>query len=375
LQGQSSPQPGDAAELDRRIARADRLGHHLSRVNLSVQSAPALSQPIQRMKRRELTQGQRSWKRQKPAKGEVQRSDSESSSSDSQSASSSSDSESGSSSSDSESGSSSSDSESGSSSSDSEDSGYEADREPAKRRLLLGEANLSFAKALVQKHPKLADSLIATTYEPGTALATAHPDYKRNKEAIVKAGGQVMHGVDATALEKKPALKEFRYPRIHFNFPRVPAKGRNTNSQQLIKSSFASFRKVQKKGERVHMALPTKGAYEKPETRERLYGLKSAKANKYKFVGKRKNPLERYDKQGYKHLKTGKAKSAAAADTAREYIFERVSSDEDPEVFNSSAFETSSGSMSDLDSETSDDSEKSDESEQSDDSDDSEESE
>lgn len=102
--------------------------------------------------------------------------------------------------------------------------------------LLIGEANFSYAKALVNGtdgragHP--AHLVLATSYDSQDVMEQKYPDGKENVEWLRAHGAQVEFNVDAGALDKCKAVSGGskkgkgkskaagqRWSRIVFNFP------------------------------------------------------------------------------------------------------------------------------------------------------------
>lgn len=90
--------------------------------------------------------------------------------------------------------------------------------------LLVGEGNFSFAVALLQHPPAPLDHLpptniVATAYDTQEECYTKYPDAEQNVRILREQGTQVLFAVDATKLEKTPALKGIVFDRIVWNFP------------------------------------------------------------------------------------------------------------------------------------------------------------
>lgn len=94
--------------------------------------------------------------------------------------------------------------------------------------LLVGEGNLSFARALAGKAGRSATQILATTFERETELSS---ETRRNSAELRRMGLQVLHGVDATALDRP--IWHRRFNLIAFQFPNIasrsPVYGRNPN--------------------------------------------------------------------------------------------------------------------------------------------------
>lgn len=110
--------------------------------------------------------------------------------------------------------------------------------------LLVGEGNLSFTYALVQKMPFVRD-IISSTYEKYSELSDLG---KYNARLLAKVGVHVMHDVDATRLDKIFMTSSF--DTIIFQFPhtgsRETVEGHNANyilACDFIKSSLHLLKK------------------------------------------------------------------------------------------------------------------------------------
>jgi len=115
------------------------------------------------------------------------------------------------------------------------------------RILLVGEGNFSFACALLLHPSPPLDPLppaniIATAYDTEEECYTKYPDAEPNVRVLQEKGTQVMFGVDATKLEKTPALKGILFDRIVWNFPHagngITDQDRNILSNQVLILGF-----------------------------------------------------------------------------------------------------------------------------------------
>ncbi|GMK56331.1 hypothetical protein CspeluHIS016_0301710 [Cutaneotrichosporon spelunceum] len=106
--------------------------------------------------------------------------------------------------------------------------------------LLLGEANFSFARALVEGRGHSGHLVCATAYDTEAEALEKYPDAAGNVAALRARGVRVAFGVDAGALEKahKVVGRGPRWSRVVFNFPHV-GKGitdqdRNVRANQVL---------------------------------------------------------------------------------------------------------------------------------------------
>lgn len=95
---------------------------------------------------------------------------------------------------------------------------------PTDEILLIGEGNFSFARALVVDPPSSLEHLVpanvtATSYDSEKECFAKYPDAEAIVSTIKQRGARVLFGIDATRLQKYPALKGRRWDRIVWNFP------------------------------------------------------------------------------------------------------------------------------------------------------------
>ncbi len=94
--------------------------------------------------------------------------------------------------------------------------------------LLVGEGNLSFAKALLRLPATAITHMTATTYEKGRDVSD---ETSFNAYELKRLGALVLHDVDATKLNK--SLRPHEYDTVIFQFPNVGSRdakyGRNPN--------------------------------------------------------------------------------------------------------------------------------------------------
>jgi len=112
------------------------------------------------------------------------------------------------------------------------------------RVLIIGEGNLTFARALC-RHLGKGEGVYATNFDDEATLRKKYPDYIEVKREIEEdLGGNVLCGVDATQLHK---VKEFRkaFKKIIWNFPHIGAGDADVERsiaahRELLSKFFAS---------------------------------------------------------------------------------------------------------------------------------------
>ncbi|KAH0837920.1 hypothetical protein J3R83DRAFT_6152 [Lanmaoa asiatica] len=118
---------------------------------------------------------------------------------------------------------------------------------PTDKILLIGEGNFSFARALITDPPSSLEHLVpenvtATSYDSKEECFSKYPDAEDIVSTIKQRGIEVLFGIDATKLQKHPALKGRRWDRIVWNFPHagkgITDQDRNILSNQRLMLDF-----------------------------------------------------------------------------------------------------------------------------------------
>lgn len=231
--------------------------------------------------------------------------------------------------------------------------GYEADFESEqpqsnkpiryKKRLILGDGNLSYSRALSKKQrtkglDRFPEALTVTEYSDQQSLANTYnlqeteTDFKNftaNTRVLQEQGAEIILGVDATKIGLD--FKERKFKRIHFNFPyyndttSTPAQ-KKLKTRQLVGKFFESASKIQEPGNRIHMALVT-GFSDPVWYESTTYGVgEFCEQYGYAFIKKHRF-IDRENKRypGYFHVKTASNTSVSTAENGREFIFEKKS--------------------------------------------------
>lgn len=212
------------------------------------------------------------------------------------------------------------------------DKGYESENEqkPKKmrprKRLLVGEADFSYAEALTKKHPEIASAVTATAYETHEDLEKTYPDtFLKNITTLNQKGMSLFVKADARKLDQYQTFKDKKFDRIHFNCPHDKSDFNDQTLPKLLKEFFENASKLQVVGNRVHIALP-----KVPDDLQKdqfykgcVYGIyRAARLAGYKQLKPRNFGPERYE--GYAHKITGQNSSASVTECLREYIFEKT---------------------------------------------------
>ncbi|NGX31387.1 MAG: hypothetical protein K940chlam8_00755 [Chlamydiae bacterium] len=183
-----------------------------------------------------------------------------------------------------------------------------------KRRLFVGELDLSYTEALINKHKdthlRLASSITAT--ELGNP---ATDDALQRVKRLMKQGVRVLFGIDAKQLHI--TFKGQRFQRIHWNGPFGGSSPKDREAfQGTVPLFFKACTQIQTVKDRVHVTLAGDDAYRQLENTL----LAGATKAKYRLIRKRVFGSERYP--GYVYRATS---SATLSFEQREFVFEKTS--------------------------------------------------
>lgn len=210
-----------------------------------------------------------------------------------------------------------------------------------KKRLILGDGNLSYSRALLAKqktkgYDEFSHALTVTEYSTEEQLQQKYPlpetlnsfkNFRSNVDALRESGAEVIFGVDATNIHTM--FNDRRFRRIHFNFPyyyddNLTPQEKKEMTRNLVGRFFASAAEIQQPGDRIHMALAT-GFRDPVWYEDATYGVgEFCEVHGYAYIKKRKfiDPIKsRY--AGYGHVKTSDSTAVTTAKEGREFIFEK----------------------------------------------------
>lgn len=198
-----------------------------------------------------------------------------------------------------------------------------------KSRLFVGESDFSFTTAFLEKHKDkkgLTSQVTATALESREDVwrkyGKTFPSFQQYQASLRSAKEdecEVYYNVDAKALDKNQCLTGKRFQRIHYNLPNDGSSYDEPSLTLMLLEFFENARKLQKDGDRIHMALPTSAD---AKTRHFIEGYAyslhviTASAG-YKLIKKRHFGHQRYP--GYQPVSLEDTNTPLC-----EYIFEKT---------------------------------------------------
>lgn len=209
------------------------------------------------------------------------------------------------------------------------------------RVLIVGDADLSFSRALNQKYKDL--TIWATTYESEARLQGLYPQkFAQTKAALdLSPKVKVLHEVDATQLKSHPLIGKHQFDLIIFNFPHTGT--RDSGTSDLVSGFLKSARDVQKDNALLLMSLVDTPYYD-----GRYLAVPASRKNRYQLSSRPLfDPNRAYTELGYCHRETKENRSAPsiAEYSSLGWGFKKIAS-EDP-TFDSSDDSAHSSGISD----------------------------
>ncbi len=209
---------------------------------------------------------------------------------------------------------------------------YDADSESRGKkrrfrdRLILGEADFSYTKALIKKHEidhdrqELPSFITATELRNEETLDKTYKDFKENTDYIQGKGVRVLFGVDALNIQgcfPNAYCDRKHFERIHFNAPYMKNK---QQTRDLVSGFFISASKVQNESDRVYLSLVDSNPY---FWHGATYGVIDASSQAgYRLITKRKFGSVRYE--SYVHRETDTDSTSKNSPYLKEFVFEKT---------------------------------------------------
>ncbi|KAJ8755002.1 hypothetical protein K2173_015514 [Erythroxylum novogranatense] len=100
------------------------------------------------------------------------------------------------------------------------------------RILLVGEGDFSFSLSLAVSFGS-GSNIVATSRDTLGALIKKYKKVESNLETLKYLGASVLHGVDATQMQRHESLRMHKFDRIVFNFPHAGFHGREDNPDMI----------------------------------------------------------------------------------------------------------------------------------------------
>lgn len=197
-------------------------------------------------------------------------------------------------------------------------------------RLFLGESDFSYALAFATKHPELASSMVATTYESEDALQDMdfYATMSANKTKLERLGVQVFHSVDATDFSTWPDATQVEH--IYFSHPHTQSRTYHTSN--VLKGLFKEGSTVLPDNAKISIprVWTREGTTVQPGI-ESMYGFgkvldkEKETAGSWELTAKHKFSDTRYP--GYKHTMTqGGGSADVTKHGSAEFVFSNKSS-------------------------------------------------
>jgi|GEM_PF-5627587 len=211
-----------------------------------------------------------------------------------------------------------------------------------KTRLILGDGNFSYSRGLAAKRAihgqnNFSESLVVTEFNSEASLKAIYAapgtgedfrNFEENMDYLREKGAEIHFNIDASSVDRDFSGRHFE--RVHFNFPYFhdsdlsPRKNK-AETKKLIAKFFESVSKIQRPGDRIHMALATGFARDPVWYEDATYGVQICEQWGYAYINKRNfvDPEKGARYPGYCHVKTSADTHVTTAEKGREFIFEK----------------------------------------------------
>ncbi|KAJ0398071.1 hypothetical protein ATCC90586_009646 [Pythium insidiosum] len=183
--------------------------------------------------------------------------------------------------------------------------------------LVLGDGDFSFSRGLAT-HRGGGRNLVATSFDSERTVKSKYSNAAECIQAVVQAGGHVLHDVDATRLHAMPrrlpngARTPAHFQYIVFNFPHTGQQRVHLN-RVLLRDFFESARsRLLQRGE-AHVTLKNRPPYSNWQVEDQ--------AKAAGFVLKERRRFEAKHFPGYEHRTTDPQAKAFEAELCTTYVF------------------------------------------------------
>ncbi|KAJ8755011.1 hypothetical protein K2173_015523 [Erythroxylum novogranatense] len=134
------------------------------------------------------------------------------------------------------------------------------------RILLVGEGDFSFSLSLAVSFGS-GSNIVATSVDTLGALIKKYKKVESNLETLKNLGATILHGVDATQMQRHESLRMHKFDRIVFNFPHAGFYGSENNPyiiemhRSLLRGFFSNAILMLKTDGEVHVTHKTAHPY------------------------------------------------------------------------------------------------------------------
>jgi len=136
--------------------------------------------------------------------------------------------------------------------------------------LLVGEGDFSFSLALANAFGS-AENMVPTSLDSREKVLQLYDSAHKTLSNLERLGATVLHGVDATTMEKHHMIRNMRFHRIVYNLPHAGFYGKEDDEKvikrhrHLLKMFFKNARSLLTKSGEIHVTHKENGPYEKWE--------------------------------------------------------------------------------------------------------------
>jgi len=136
--------------------------------------------------------------------------------------------------------------------------------------LLVGEGDFSFSLTLANAFGS-AENMVPTSLDSREKVLQLYDSAHETLSNLERLGATLLHGVDATTMEKHHMIRKMRFHRIVYNLPHAGFYGKEDDEKvikkhrHLLKMFFKNARSLLTKSGEIHVTHKENGPYEKWE--------------------------------------------------------------------------------------------------------------